>query len=221
MPLSDAAGLFAAIDAGDDDGVAATLAAAPGVAAACDVDGVSATMHALYRGRAAIAERVAAALPELNVFEAAALGRIDRLREILERDPDAARARSADGFGALHFPGFFGLGAATEAASALIAAGADVNARSDNAMSVLPLHSAVAGNHDDIVAVLLAAGADPNATQRHDYTPLHGAAESGAAATVERLLAAGADLTATTADGRTAADLAAAGGHESLVARLR
>ena len=174
-----AAALLAAIDAGDDAGVTAALAADPAAAAARDADGVSSTLHALYRGQAAIAERIAAALTELDVFEAAALGRIERLRELLAANPALATARSADGFTALHYPAFFGRGEAAAAAAALLDAGADVNARSDNAFSVLPIHSAVAGGHDAVVAVLVDAGADVNARQRHGWTPLHGAAQNG------------------------------------------
>ena len=215
-----AAPLFAAIDAGDDAGVTAALSADARAAALRDDDGVSATMHALYRGQAAIAERIAAALPELDVFEAAALGRVERLRELLAVEPGLATARSADGFTALHYPAFFGRGEAAEAAAALLAAGADVNARSENAFSVLPLHSAVAGGHDAVVAVLVDAGADVNARQRHGWTPLHGAAQNGSLASVERLLAAGADPAARNDDGVDALALAREAGHEAIVARL-
>jgi ankyrin repeat protein len=220
MPPTDVPTFFAAIDTGDADAVAAALSSDPALAAARDGDGVSATMHALYRGRADAAETIAAALPELDVFEAAALGRLARLEELLAADPELAVARSADGFTALHYPAFFGVGDAAAATRALIAAGADVNARSANPFSVLPIHSATAGNHDDVVAVLVDAGGDVNATQRHGWTPLHGAAHNGSLASVERLLAAGADPAARNDDGTSAIELAQAAGHEAIVARL-
>ena len=217
--LSDAE-LFAAIDAGDATAVRALLAAEPSVAAARDGHGVSATMHALYHGQGAIAETLAGVLPELDIFEAAALARIDRVRELLAADPSLAVARSPDGFTALHYPAFFGGAAAAATARALLDAGADVNARSANDFSVLPLHSAVAGDHEDVAAVLIDAGADVNARQQGGWTPLHGAAQNGASATVDRLLAAGADRSARHDDGASAADLAATAGHEELAARL-
>jgi ankyrin repeat protein len=216
-----AADLLQAIDASDEAAVDALLGADPGLAAARDGDGVSATMHALYRGRPAIANRLASSLPALDVFEAAALARADRVRELLAADPSLARASSPDGFTALHYPAFFGGQDAATVARALLDAGADVDARSANDFDVLPIHSACAGNHDDVVEVLIAAGADVNATQSGGYTPLHGAAQNGAETTVDRLLAAGADRTARTDDGRTAADLAATAGHAELAARLR
>jgi ankyrin repeat protein len=215
-----AAELLAAIDAGDESVVAALLSADPAAAAARDADGVSAVMHALYREQAAIAERIAAALRELDVFEAAALGRVERVRDLLASDPTLATARSADGFSALHYPAFFGRGEAAAAAQALLAAGADVNARSDNAFSVLPIHSAVAGGHDEVVAVLVDSGADVNARQRHGWTPLQGAAQNGSLASVEKLLAAGADPAARNDDGVDALELARQAGHDAIVARL-
>jgi ankyrin repeat protein len=213
--------LFAAIDAGDEDAVAELLRGAAAVAGARDAAGVSATMHALYHGRVAIAERLAAVLPELDVFEAAALGRLDRVLELVGASPELALARSPDGFTALHYPAFFGLGDAVGVTRALLESGADVNARSANDFSVLPLHSAVAGNHAAVAALLVEAGADVNARQRGGWTPLHGAAEHGASDTVERLLAAGADPAARNDDGVSAADLASKAGHAALAARLR
>ena len=221
MPVTSETELFAAIDAGDGDVVASLIAADRDRASARDDDGVSATMHALYHGRRPIAEALAAALPELDIFEAAALARVDRVRDLLAADGMLARARSADGFTALHYPAFFGGNGAADAARALLEAGADVNARSENALSVLPLHSAVAGNHHDVAVALIEAGADVNATQRHGWTPLHAAAQNGAAETVERLLAAGANPTARNDDGRSAAELAAEAGHPEIAERLR
>jgi ankyrin repeat protein len=213
--------LFAAIDAGDEAAIEALLDAEPGLAEARDAEGVSATLHALYRGRPRIAERLAAALPDLDLFEAAALGRTDRVRELLAADPRSAGATSADGFAALHLAAYFAGTSGAAIAALLVGAGADANARSANEMRVAPLHSAVSAGNDGVVAALLAGGADVNAAQREGYTALHGAAHNGAEPVVDRLLAAGADRAARTDDGRTPADLAEAAGHAELAARLR
>ena len=52
-----------------------------------------------------------------------------RLEELLREDPELARAWSPDGFTALHYAAFFG---SPEAVRALVAAGADLEARSTN-----------------------------------------------------------------------------------------
>ncbi len=219
--MTTPAELFAAIDAGDGDAIAGLLIEDPSLAATRDPDGVSAPLHALYRGHPRIAELLADSMAELDVFEAAALSRPARVRALLTMDASLARAATPDGFTALHYPAFFGGPAASEISGLLLAAGANVNARSANDFDVLPLHSACAGNHDEVVAVLIAGGADVNARQSGGYTPLHGAAQNGADVTVDRLLAAGADRAARNDAGETAADVAAAAGHAELAARLR
>jgi ankyrin repeat protein len=209
--------LFAAIEAGDDARVRSLLAADASLAMARDPAGVSAVMLALYRGQRDVADRLVEVLPELDLFEATALGRADRVRELLTADPSLGRAWSADGFTALHFAAFFG---SADAARALLAAGADPNVRSRNEMSVMPIHSAVAGRHGDMLAALVAAGAEVNVAQRDGWTPLHGAAQHGDVATVDLLLEAGADAAARNDDGITAADLADRAGHSALATRL-
>jgi ankyrin repeat protein len=214
------ADLFDAIDGDDAALLGSILADAPALAASRDDEGVSAVLHALYHGRSEMAETLAAALPQLDIFEAAALGRADRVRELLAGDAALARTQSPDGFTALHLPAFFGGPGTAEAAQALIDVGADVGARSSNSFWVLPLHSAASGGHADIVELLLAAGAEPDPRQRHGWTPLHAAAQNGDLRSLEALLAAGADPTLQNDDGRSALDLAQAAGNDELVARL-
>jgi ankyrin repeat protein len=218
--MPTASDLFDAIDGDHAEELETLLADNPSLATARDDDGVSTVLHALYRGRRVLAERLASSLPELDIFDAAALGRAERVRELLEADPTMAAGRSGDGFTALHYPAFFGGVGAAEAARALLEAGADPNARSENAFWVMPLHSAAAGAHGEIVEVLLAAGAEPDPRQRHGWTPLQGAAQNGDLRAVQALLAAGADPTLRNDDGRSAAELAREFGHLELAARL-
>ena len=80
-----------------------------------------------------------------------------------------------------------------------------------------PLMAAVIGKHGDIVTLLLARQANPNAAftsgDRKGMTPLLLAAERGGADTLLALLAAGALPNAQDAKGRSALMLAAASGH--------
>jgi hypothetical protein len=218
--MPTASDLFAAIDGDHADDVESLLRESPGLASARDDDGVSTVLHALYRSRRALAERLADALPGLDVFDAAALGRAERVRGLLAVDRSLAVSRSPDGFTALHYPAFFGGIGSAEVSRALLDAGADPSARSSNEFWVMPLHSAAAGAHGEIVEILLAAGAEPDPRQRHGWTPLHAAAQNGDSRTLEALLAAGADPSLRNDDGHSAADVARESGHLDLVARL-
>jgi ankyrin repeat protein len=216
MPTAEE--LIAAVDAGDADTVARLVADDPDVASARGPDGVSALLHARYRFDRETLDALLAADPAMDVFDAAALGHLDRLRARLDEDPDAARATAADGFTALHLAAFFGK---VEATRTLLEAGADVGTYSTNAFANQPLHAAAAGRHHDVCRLLLAAGANIEATQHGGFRPLHEVAHSGDVELVELFLSAGADPTATTDAGRTPAELAEAAGHEDLGRRLR
>jgi len=210
--------MFDAIDAGDEARLGELLAAEPGLAGERDDDGVSAALHARYRDNHDAVAQLLATDPELDIFDAAGLGRPDRLAELLGRNRAGATAFSSDGFTALHLAAFFGQ---VEAARLLIAHSAPPNVASRNALQVMPLHSAAAGSHVGVARLLVEAGADVNAVQPHGYRPLHAAAQNGNAELTEVLLAAGADPAARTDDGKTPADLAAAAGHEEIAERLR
>jgi ankyrin repeat protein len=141
---------------------------------------MSELLLAIYRGDQARTDELLAANPELDVFEAAALGRTDRLRELLDEDPDLANAWACDGFQPLGLASFFGH---VEAARLLVERGAEVNSASRNDMKVMPLHSAAATGDPDtryeLAKLLLEHGADPNARQRDDFTPLMAADQHG------------------------------------------
>jgi ankyrin repeat protein len=140
---------------------------------------MSDVLEAIYRGDNDEAERLAAR-KELDVFEAAALGHTERLRELLEAAPSLANAWADDGFQPLGLASFFGR---ADAARLLVERGAEVNSASRNAMKVMPLHSAAAARDPnvryEIAQLLLDAGADPNARQQDEYTPLMAADQHG------------------------------------------
>jgi len=171
---------------------------------------MSELMQALYQGRTDEARVLAESRSDLDVFEAAAIGDVDRLRSVLDEDPSLANAWSDDGFTPLHFAAFFGH---PKSARLLIDRGAELEARSTNrefALDSSPLHSAVAARQRETIEVLLDAGADVNAVQHQGYTPLLEAAQSGESELVELLLERGADPDARLEDGRAATDLARA-----------
>lgn len=69
-----------------------------------------------------------------------------------------------------------------------------------------PLHCAVWKGHQQVVALLLEAGADVNAQNENDHwgtTPLHAAAHANQASIAQLLIDSGADVNATDREGRT------------------
>lgn len=207
-----------AVAAGDAERVAALVTEDPSLAMARGDDGVSALLLARYRFDRPTMDALLAADPDLDVFEAAALGRVDRLRERLVDDPASVTTFSPDGFTSLHLAAFFGK---AEITRILLDAGARVDTYTSNGFANQPLHAAAAGRHIEVCRLLVAAGADVNATQHGGYTPLHEAAQHGDAELVELFLSAGADPTIAVEDGGTPADLAVAAGHVDVAQRLR
>jgi ankyrin repeat protein len=141
---------------------------------------MSELLQAIYRGDQARADELLAADPELDVFEATAVGRMDRLRELLDEDPSLANAWAPDGFQPLGLASFFGH---LDAARLLVERGAEVNSASRNDFKVMPLHSAAATSDPEtryeLAKLLLERGADPNALQQDDFTPLMAADQHG------------------------------------------
>ncbi len=82
------------------------------------------------------------------------------------------------------------------------------------------LHKAVQANQEEIVAKLLAAGANPNAANRYGITPLWLSATNGSAAVTSMLLKAGADAKATLPHGETALMAAARTGEPETIRLL-
>jgi uncharacterized protein len=179
---------------------------------------LSEPLAAVYRGDDTRIQELLSADPELDVFEAAAVGRSDRLTQLLEIEPGLVSAWSDDGFTALHLAAFF---KHPETARLLVDRGAlvDVVARNER-LRVTPLQSAVAAREEETAALLLERGADPNAQQLGGFTPLHAAAQNGDEPLAELLLAHGADPAMTADDGRSAADFARDGGYTELAERL-
>jgi ankyrin repeat protein len=216
--MADASELLAAVSAGDAARVTELVSADPALADARDDAGVSALLLARYRFDRPVLDALLAADPDMDVFAAAALGHQDRLRSRLEEDPDRTNAFAGDGFTALHLAAFFGK---AETARILLDAGARVDTYGRNDLANQPLHAAAAGRHVDVCRLLLAAGADVEATQHGGFTPLHEAAQNGDVELAELFLSAGADPLARTDDERTAIQVAKDVAHPDLAARLQ
>jgi ankyrin repeat protein len=188
-----------------------------------DPQEVSALLWAVYCGQVLIRDFLLARLDAdgiaLDVFEAAAVGDEAHLRSLLATEPELAQAASGDGWTALHLAAAFGTPAAVVV---LLAAGASVDAFSQNPQKNQPLHAALAlGKNAETVRLLLEHGAPVNAAQAGGFTPIFSAAIANRRDLVELLLAHGADPLVASDAGKTAGDFASERGHAEMAAWLQ
>src|SRR2546423_10790643 len=153
-------------------------------------------LEALYRGDDERVSELLAGEPELDVFEAAAFGRVEQLRELLDEDPSRANPFGDDGFQPLGLACFFGH---VEAARLLLDRGADPNSLARNEhIQAGPLHSASASENKgpgvryELCELLLDRGADPNLEQGGGFTARDAARQNGDERLEELLLERGA-----------------------------
>lgn len=145
--------------------------------------GESPVMAALYRGHLAVVDELVQLGAEVDVFAAAATGRVDALRDRLAT-PGAASAYAYDGWTPLHLAAFFGHG---NAARMLLDAGADVQSVSRNSLLNTPLHAAAAARQSDVALLLIERGARGDVLDSGGYTARAIAQQNGLVAVVAAL----------------------------------
>ncbi len=216
--MPENANFLDAVKAGDLSRVKELLEADPSLVNTRGDSGESAILLSVYYRRNSVRDLLLARGAELNIYEAAAAGQLERVATLAKASPALANSYAPDGFTPLGLAAFFGQRTVVDA---LLAHGADVNAVSRNATGYTALTGAVAGGHKEIVGMLLAAGA--NATHRYvqGLTPLHEAAAGGKLEIAGLLLNHGADPNARADDNQTALAMAEAKGHTAVAALLR
>src|SRR5687767_13152941 len=205
-----AQGLFDAIKAGKADEVSRLVREKPALLKARDASGASPLLIAIYHQKADIAQALADAAGSIDIFEAAALGRVDRIKQLLREDPSLASTYAPDGFPPVGLAAFFGH---LDAVKTLIAAGADIHAAAKNGLKVQAIHAAVASKNLDIVRTVLEAGADPNAAQQQGFRPMHESGSSGNRELADLLMKFGGDPTLKNDEGKSTIALAREKGH--------
>lgn len=216
--MSNPNDLFDAIQKGDRARVDELVRTDNTLLEAVDERGLSPILVAAYYQEPEIAAYLADRKVILTLHEACVTGRITHVIRLLARNPELVNQPSPDGYFPLGLAAFFGH---AEIVSYLIAAGAAVNAPSQNSLRVTPLHSAAAGRHLEVAQILLKHGADPNARQAGGFTPLHAAAQNGHLDMIRQLLLAGADLQARADNGQTALEFAEQSNHPAAADLLR
>jgi ankyrin repeat protein len=207
-----------AIQKGNLSKVNQLLETNPALAHSKAKDGTSVILFALYRGQRNIAEAIAAKKTELDIFEASTLGKLDRAKSLIDRNPSLASAYSPDGFALVALAAYLGQKETTEY---LISKGADVNAVARNTTGFTALTGAVANNHTEIAKLLVKRGAQVNYQYEGGFTPLMAASENGNVELVRFLLANGADPNAKTGDGKSPMSFANEKNHLEVVEALK
>jgi ankyrin repeat protein len=192
------ADLFTAIRAQDLAQVEKLLATDPSLAAKADEKGVSPVSLAMgaRKGEGFVPRKENRVLdsllrrnPPLSPFETAGMGTAGQVGA-LARDPEYVRSVADNGWTPLHYAAF---NDNVETASALLDAGADVNARAKNKFDNTPLQVSLLTSSRRVARLLLSRGADANARQAEGFTALHEAAQAGDLEVIRMLLDAGAD----------------------------
>ena len=209
--------VFDVIRAGDATRLAALLAADRSLVDARNERGHSPVLIAQYHQKRDLVTILLAAGPELDIFDAASVGRTARVAELLDRDPSLANAFSGDGFFPLALAAFFGF---PETVRLLLARGADASQVARNPMKIQALHSAVTGSFDS-VKLLVEAGAPVNGKQDKGWTPLHEAVNRNDLEMTRYLLAHGADPRQQNDAGTSAIGLAADKGFMEVLKLLK
>ena len=170
--------------------------------------------EAIRAGDSSRVAELVAADPSLEIFAAAIQGDTAKIEVLLAGNRSLVSALSSDGWTPLHLAAFFGK---ADTARMLLNKGAEVNARSTNAMENMPLHAAAAGRHADVVKLLIDHGASANARQHGGWTPLHAAAQNGDLESARALIAGGADVQTRADNNQSALDMALTKAQQAMV----
>lgn len=216
--MADVSVFLEAVRAGDEARVRGLLREDGSLANAKSEQGFSPLVLAAYRGHHAVLKAILEARPSLDTHEAAIVGDVTRLRELLSESPALLEAYSRDGFTPIGLAAYFGQRAAAEF---LLARGADVNAIGRNEARYTALTGAVAAGHTDVAKLLLDHGAEADYRYEGGHSPLLEAAAQGNRELVEALLARGADPNARTDDGKTPLSFATERNHADVAEILR
>ncbi|HXD34899.1 MAG TPA: ankyrin repeat domain-containing protein [Pyrinomonadaceae bacterium] len=205
-----------AIKKGRTARVAELLKQYPAVINSSTKNGTTPVLLAIYAQHPEIAEALLATGIKPNIFEAAATGRVGRVKELINTSPALVKAHSPDGWTALHL-NFGNL----EIVKVLLDSGSDINAVSKNAFSASPLQGAAAFHKIELARLLIARGANVNCCAAEGGTPLHETAGSGQVEFAKLLLEHGANINAKDEHGKTPLAVALAYKQDQMAKFLR
>lgn len=174
---------------------------------------ISPLLLACYYNKPKIIKVLLKHVQTIDIYEAAAIGLEDQVRNLIEKNSSLLSSYSAHGFTALGMACHFGN---EEIVRYLLLKGADANQASENGYAVNPLYTAVSSNFEAIAKLLVEGGAEVNIVQAGNQTPLHAAAENGNIEMLILLLENGASVDVKNDNGDRPSDVAAERGHHEI-----
>ncbi len=196
------------IKTGDNNQLASKLNQDPSLVDTKTEQGISILQFATYCRNSEAIRILREHKAHLDIFEAAALGEVKIVKQLLDEKPRLLDNYSTDGFTLLGLAAFFGH---LDLAQELLEKGADPNIAANNQFKVAPIHSACATSNLKMAALLIQNGADVNAKQMQDVTSIHSAAHNGQTELVQILFDNRADINAKMENGLTPLSMAVEG----------
>lgn len=211
-----------AVISGDANAVESSLAKDPALLYARDAKGQSVYLLAAYARQPKIMALLESKGLVLDVYEAAASGKIDRLLEILRAAPGLVRIPNAAGDTPLHVAALCGQSSPIDN---MITFGPIFSQPSPRRKNATVAHIAVESPNqaaaEAIAFATIGNGMAPNLKTTDGDSILHCAARGGYPRIVRLLLQKGADASDRNAVGKTPLDLAQAGGHAEAASLLQ
>ncbi len=158
---------------------------------------------------------LSAGISAQEILDAAQEGNIERVKELIEADPDQVNTKSRGGNTALHFAAMFGY---LELAELLIEKNSDVNAVTNRGR--IPLHYAVSRYYKEVIELLIDSGSDVNATDSDGSPVLSYTLYIGEISLIELLITKGADINRVSENGNSFLLEAAQFGENEIVSFL-
>lgn len=179
---------------------------------------ISPLLLACYYNKPQIIQTLLKHTTSITIHEACAVGLKHPIELMIKHKKDIVDEMSTHGFPPLTIASHFNQ---VDIVRTLLLNYANPNIASQNGFNVLPLHTALSNNNNEISKMLIEAGAAVNVAQEGNITPLHLAAQHGNIDLIILLLENGARIEIKTSLGDTASDLASAKGFHELADILK
>jgi ankyrin repeat protein len=203
-----------AVLGGDVKSVERFLARDSALLYARDANGQSVYLLAAYAGQSAVMSLFEAKGLVLDIYEAAAGGKLERVAELLRPAPGLLKIANPAGDTPVHVAALCNR---SDVIENVIMYGPDFSLRNpkrkNSTAAHLGLQSAPQAAAEAMAFAMIGNGLDPNLVDADGNTILHSAARTGYPRVMRLLLQKGGDASARNAAGRTALDIALANGN--------